>query len=146
MLLLSSISNYYIGMVLHFWLFKLKLDIIYVLMEYSHIAFYTSICYFFAHQATIILPDKDFFKKVGKPLIISNIIYLIGFLAYLIEEAVNDIDMIDCRNVLWLYVRIGTLALSGLFVVIGYKTTRTLRNIRREDMFYAAIGREYELW
>jgi hypothetical protein len=48
--------------------------------------------------------------------------------------------------VLWLYVRIGTLALSGLFVVIGYKTTRTLRNIRREDMFYAAIGREYELW
>lgn len=115
-------------------------------MEYSHISFYTSICYFFANQAIIILPDEDFFKKVGKPLILSNIAYFTGFMGYLAIEWNQDINMINCKNILWLYIRIGTLALAMLFVTIGYKTTRTLRNIRREDVFYAAIGREYELW
>lgn len=133
-------------MTVHYFLIADEFDVIYLLVEYFKVLFYSILCLYFANQAATMIPQEDFFRKLGRPLIIFNLVYFSVLCAVFIAQSVREIDVFDCKNRIWILLSFANTALIVLFITIGVKTTRQLSTIRNYTILTTSTCRERQLW
>jgi len=133
-------------MTIHYFLIADEFDVIYLLVEYFKVLFYTILCLYFANQAATMIPQEDFFRKLGRPLIIFNLAYFSVLCAVFIAQSVRKLDVFDCKNKIWILLSLANTALVVLFITIGVKTTRQLSAIRSYTILTTSSCRERQLW
>lgn len=121
-------------------------DFIFLLMEYWHMLFSTSLFFYFIHQMSLMLHDPTRVKLIGKLLVGFNFVYFTGFATYFIVEMFSDKNVFACDNGIWVYMRVSELFVSVVFLAVGIKTTKKLRWLRQEGVLIVKSDQEKLLW
>lgn len=142
----QAASIHYSGMSIHFFTIADQFNVIYLVIEFCKIMFYSILCLYFAGQAASMIPHEDFFRKLGRPLIIFNLVYFSVLSVVFILQSLKNINVFDCKNTIWVFLSFANTALIVLFIIIGVKTTRQLSTIRSYTILNTSTCRERQLW
>ena len=116
-----------LAMILHYILVGPEYNIIFLIQEYLLLVQFSLVFYYFIAQ---LAQNMFFIKKFKTPLFIMNILMLLGFIIYYLVNHILNRPIYNCNNGIWVYLHSCGMILSIIFIIIGYRSTKTITEMK----------------
>ena len=135
-----------LAMTVHYTFLGNSFNVIFLIQEYFVSVQYSLVFYYFISQLYDAFRILQGLAKVKLPLIIINVLMLVGCLVYVgVITGING-SVYNCNNGIWIYLHSCNMVLSLIFICVGLKAKQLLQILKENSKVIINVEKIRQFW